>query len=472
MSFNSQTYKQLLQKNEYRFKMFSLIEEYKEENKKDISNRLRNLLKDQDREMTFTFCRVYAQVVKNNQINVDKYSDLVLDTFGSHASPTLPAAYQGVCQQLHQYAEFSRPMCRIIGLLINKGFYSDDAAHNIFVHLIRYFIVENITFFNLLNSITFIITCFDELKRLNSDAVNWAKHLISTVLQYFSSPQSKSCNTEFQLFIKGTKRPQIMYQILRDDDVKKIATADINQEFLPSIYDTSDLMNFCPSLLSAAIFFGANKCAELIVGKKPDFNQRDLKNRSVFHFAGFIGNISLVPKMSPTKANIRELTRAAIQSCRNFVFDKYKWSENYEDGQTAMHIAAIYNNHKLVAKMIKDGCKVTVKDEGDDLPIHAAARYDSVEVIIRLASSPEFDVNALNLAEKTAFQLSVSNVSPDVFLLLIHDFKVSIQDEKDNSSLPKYNSKPYFTRLYKKYIWNYIIEEEEEEDFVDDSDDF
>ena len=101
------------------------------------------------------------------------------------------------------------------------------------------------------------------------------------------------------------------------------------------------------------------------------------------------------------------------------------------NGWTCMHMAAFYNRHKIIKKMLPNKkAPIDIPDKENYLPLHiAAARgsFETVDLLVKRGS----DVNALSSRGETPVLLASLNKHPTIVRLLI-DYKadISIKDLK------------------------------------------
>jgi ankyrin repeat protein len=232
---------------------------------------------------------------------------------------------------------------------------------------------------------------------------------------------------EFMNFIRGGKpedSPNKLFFIIKNDDVEelsKIKDLPKDKEFIPSIYDNSPLV-YCPSLLAACAYFHSMKCFDYLLKNGFDPAQKDTMSYSMAHYAGISGNFEAFEAIEKKQEGINEFAKAAIKGLQNETFEKLQNYGPFEDGETALHYAALFNNFELAEKLINEKkCTINDKDECDDLPQHIAARAGNTEALLVIAKDDSFDPFAMNLADRTIFALAKKFMHLDTLKVIVND---------------------------------------------------
>ena len=345
--------------------------------------------------------------------NVFSMAQFIQKIYGEHSNSSIDPNYRNLlAQDIVGQCCFFRETNVLLGNLISLNMFTPDEVQELIRKVTVFvFIEQQPVLFSFVFISSLFVSCKDYIK---SNFPDLAIFLSSNInFHRFPSPQSRSLLQEFELFInKNEIKPQKYLDILREDKPDLIPTdIDKEQEFYPSIFDSSPLV-FCPSLISAAAYFKANKCVKklLELGFSPDVT--DQMGKSLPYFAGIAGNFEALEIVGLTQERLTVFIKAAIKTKQNVAFHlAYEKVEDkdhiFDNGATILHKACAANNIELV-KEFAEKIDINTKDECDDLPQHIAARHNALESIILLSKLPTFDLEAKNYSGLTILDLAVN----------------------------------------------------------------
>ncbi len=94
-------------------------------------------------------------------------------------------------------------------------------------------------------------------------------------------------------------------------------------------------------------------------------------------------------------------------------------NSRFDDGQTPLHLAAIYGHNAIAKYLLENNADTTVQDSSGATPLHEAVRYGNVEIIKSLLNSGA-NVNARDNLGKTPVMLILpKDKTAEIYKLLI-----------------------------------------------------
>ena len=145
----------------------------------------------------------------------------------------------------------------------------------------------------------------------------------------------------------------------------------------------------------------------LIRNHKADINAQDGENHTPLCVAATSGNLSVVRVLlSEFKADmsfqtpdgVTALMLAAKHGHGNVVhalLSDYQCPVNgkNKDGYTALHYSCRYGHVDILRTLINHNADITARTDSDDTPLHVAAQYDQLQVVITLVHEFNCDIN-------------------------------------------------------------------------------
>lgn len=124
------------------------------------------------------------------------------------------------------------------------------------------------------------------------------------------------------------------------------------------------------------------------------------------------------------------MTLIPIRStCKVFITDEYKicisssiivdHAPSGPDGDTALHLAAVYGQASCVQALLESGADPTVKDNSSGLALHDAASGGHLECARLLLAAAPGTVNAVDDDGDTPLHNAVRSEQPEMALLLV-----------------------------------------------------
>ena len=472
----------LEENNKYRFEFYNLLKDLNESNLEEISQKCKTIIEIAPKKRIPVILNLIFLKGTLYGTNLQLISKLIILIFGTEKNPNFGLSRRLLLKYGIDACKFSRTSNIILGNLINMDAFSLTENSNKIIKFFQYLCKSYGSFINCLNATSLFIQCKEKLKNECEDVYNFAVSSISILFSYFPTEQASSCLSEFNSFINGDKNVSKMFTILKNDlvdDLKNIKDLQKDQIYLPSIFDESPL-NLCPSLLTAAAYFNANKCLEYLLSLGFSPQQKDLMGRSFYYYAGLSGNLHAIELVEKTKEGMDDFTIGLIISQHNDIYLANPLLGPFgENCENVLHVSSIYNNFELIDYVLKRNlCDINQPDEGCDLPQHLAARIGNVESIIKLALSPNFDIKAQNLSDKDIFQLAVVNLCVDLTNLIVNEMNYCNQMSVIEMFLNIGSNLPLKAKPIKKIIFAKDWKDEnlpnqlEEEDYSSDSQSF
>lgn len=400
--------------------------------------------------------------------------DLFLKTI-EKCIETLPKYASVFLKNVRSNASESRIVSYLYAKLLQSPVISKDLAQLSLGNFIRINLGKNPSYQFLLVTMTVYAAAKDFIDEISKPLAIWIKSIVPTFISYFQNKQSEFFLKQFnEFFFNNNKIDYEWDSIFQNDDADAITEEKIKDSpvFFLSIF-SQDLFLTPPPLLTAAAAYKANKCIQKLLqfGCKPD--EKYLFEYDMFYFAGAVSNIEALDMLGRNEQRIKNFVRGAIKYGRNEIVKELNFYGPFDDGENALHVAALYNNYELIEYIIANKiCSINDTSDFGDLPQHVAARRGCTEAIIKMGFSNDFDISAKNLANNDILGLATvfAHLDTEVFLRDLVEF-----DPQFNPASPNYRQ---VMRLSKKKtdvqatvidpLSFFNIEEEEEEEVSDD----
>ena len=430
-------YEKMMEKEQYRLDFIDMIYTVTHENVDELAEKLKNEIEiDPDFRFYVFFKSLINVFPVGCNANIPAIAQLISKTLKNIKNLKVGIISQfSFSTSLISVMQFHREMCVIFGYLVSNDVFSKDEVQLLTQNLIRAFLIKNPTLFNSVFLASFFVICSDYLKANFVDAYQMIKSSLITSFGYFPSPQAKSLLNEFINFSQNNQRIPYKYLQIFQEDKPELIPDDVDkeEEFFPSIFDTSHII-FCPSLIAAAAYFKANKCVKKLFDLGFNIDYPDQFGKTLPYYAGLSGNYEAIKIVGETKERIKLFISGAIRGKQNEIFKEIysKWDNSeplFKHGQTLLHKACSANNYKLVQDFIST-IDVNIKDEADDLAQHSAARKGSIEAFLSLTKAENFDLEARNFSDMSVFELAIKNSNVSLIRALADNFKPYIDKEK------------------------------------------
>jgi len=387
----------------YRLELAGLIDMICEEDVGIICYSIRKIIKMSPHNRFFSYFSLIQHYCEIRPSLIPKYVETTEKVFGTHEKENLPIIRSNF-RVVFSVMRVSKEFVNFIGILMNGNFFSDQEKGSLYRKLLNLFSLDYSSYFNALKATTLFLSASETIKALNSLIYDNSFCLVRNVLSNFTHKEKEYTIKEFNNHVNGEKSVNKLYSALLNDSVEDMK-ANMTDRYHCSIYEVSKVLQFMPSILSAALFYKAHKCASYLLENGADANQEDSLDRSAHFFAGASGDCFLIEKRKPDLPKMEEFITAAIQFRHNEIV--MKLIDSYPNLHY-MHLACKFNNFILLDTLIKKNFKLAYeKDNFFDLPLHCAARMGSSECLVLLSVLPNFSHNVNNY----------SNVAPDILAM-------------------------------------------------------
>jgi ankyrin repeat protein len=159
-------------------------------------------------------------------------------------------------------------------------------------------------------------------------------------------------------------------------------------------------VQYNPTLVQFAAFFGAVNCFEWLLGLGADLNAHDeaFPSLSVMQFAIAGGNHAILRQLYQRGVALVGSLQIAARCFRNELFEslteKCHIMENHVDYATALHESCAANNLTGLSLCFSNGSDIEARDEIGRTPLHYAAISGSTECGRVLLTQGDVDLNA------------------------------------------------------------------------------
>ena len=226
-------------------------------------------------------------------------------------------------------------------------------------------------------------------------------------------------------------------EIIKKDDIERLIRLaedpafDWNMRIENSIWEPAAVLQYNPTILQFAAYYGAVECFRFLLQNEADPKQLDDVGRSVIQFAVFGGDQGILRLCEAMEWDVSEVIGAAVDSCSNEVFEwiletrkpkevnindvivraakannvyAMRWSlergaslESVDpDDLTPIMLTAAGNNRFLFEYLLAKGASLTHLGDNQMTILHHAAVSNAYQIVERLIGLEGIDINAID----------------------------------------------------------------------------
>ena len=189
--------------------------------------------------------------------------------------------------------------------------------------------------------------------------------------------------------------------------------------------------------LHLAARHGWTNFVRLFLQQKADVNARNIRNETALHVVSWWSNYPIIKLLIYAEADLRAVDKDGNSvihhldgpaAVRELIARGAPSNTRRKDGKTALHLATILNNQRIVAAVLESRIDVNSTDSNGFTALHFAAKSNHIEIMESLLNRGA-DIHAYTLAGLTPAQLAASEGHVATFdFLVAHATPVSSDD--------------------------------------------
>lgn len=229
------------------------------------------------------------------------------------------------------------------------------------------------------------------------------------------------------------KNSSIFIKILKKDDVDALNMSlcpNYNYDLIiePDIFEECRIIQYRPTLISCAAFFGSIKCFKYLLLNHASLSRRDERKKSIATFAVSGGNVEIIRILEQEKIDFDDTIKDSVIF---YHFDIFEWIRVTKftedlDSYNITQMCAYSGNIKILIHCINSGCNVNRFFLGQT-PILKAAEKGKSDVIKILLSLPEINPNE-KCESETPLIYAARNGNVDCVKILCSSPKVKLNE--------------------------------------------